>query len=114
VVWEECESAQLIVATTPWAFDAPFVAGSAFNSGFCRRVQHGTKHRCNCLISIHPKVFVAIAQSQVFLLPTTHRYEYYLGTDTSWSVGGGTVGLTLRRSTRGFQVLPVINQVIAG
>ncbi len=39
------------------------------------------------------------------------RYEYFTGTDQTYSVGGGNAGYTMRRSSRGFQILPLINQV---
>ncbi|KAL6752047.1 hypothetical protein V8C86DRAFT_2764252 [Haematococcus lacustris] len=38
------------------------------------------------------------------------RYQAFAGSDQSYTLGGGTAGFTLRRSSQGLQITPVVNQ----
>ncbi|GFH22617.1 hypothetical protein HaLaN_20111 [Haematococcus lacustris] len=37
-------------------------------------------------------------------------YQAFAGSDQSYTLGGGTAGFTLRRSSQGLQITPVVNQ----
>jgi hypothetical protein len=52
VNWDACTPASLLLTTTPWQFDAPYISGTSFAGGFCRYVLTGRSLTCSSCLPI--------------------------------------------------------------